>query len=102
MQCFNYSKGIFTGSLCPALCDTREITFKKCLGHGVKKHVLLAEWNGDTVVLKTAKSFGSKRAIEALEGIVSYNIRKEDFKISTKDFAAHVSELVTCSFIVMC
>ena len=53
MQCSNYSAGLLTGSLCRPLCDSREITFLDCLGHGVKLHVFLAEWRGYKVVLKS-------------------------------------------------
>ena len=40
------------GSLCEPLCVKKEVEFIQCLGHGVKVHVLLAEWAGNYVVLK--------------------------------------------------
>ena len=55
-QCSNYSKGLVTGELCQPLCLSEEIHFQRCLGHGVKLHVLKAAWREGTVVLKTPKA----------------------------------------------
>lgn len=89
VQCRNYSKGLITGSLCSPLCDTHEIKFEKCLGHGVKLHVLRAEWNGNTIVLKTPKPLGT-RAVRSLSAIASDTAR-EDFKMTQEEFMESVS-----------
>ena len=52
-QCRDYASGVVGGSLCEPLCVRREVEFVRCLGHGVKMHVLQAQWAGNTVVLKT-------------------------------------------------
>jgi hypothetical protein len=39
----------------------------KCLGHGVKMHVLKAQWAANSIVLKTAKPPGNERATSHLE-----------------------------------
>ncbi len=56
--------GRVAGSLCEPLCVSREIQFKRCLGHGVKLHVLEAEWNANTIILKAPHEIGSRRALE--------------------------------------
>ena len=33
----------------------KEVEFVRCLGHGVKMHVLLAQWTVSSVVLKTSE-----------------------------------------------
>ena len=50
-QCLAYGRGAAAGSLCQPLCS-RRLTFRRCVGHGVKVHVLEAEWAGHTVILK--------------------------------------------------
>ena len=55
------------GSLCEPLCVRKEVEFVKCLGHGVKMHVLKAQWAANTIVLKTAKLPGNERATSHLE-----------------------------------
>lgn len=84
MQCQNYSKGWITGSLCEPLCVTKEIQFQKCLGHGVKLHVLQAEWKGSTIVIKTPKPLGSRLARTHLED------SGKDLKLTREEFIAHV------------
>ncbi len=59
--------GKVSGSLCESLCVSREIQFKRCLGHGIKLHVLEAEWNAYTIILKAPSELGSRRAKEHLE-----------------------------------
>ena len=51
-QCKDYLNGMVGGSLCEPLCVGREVEFIRCLGHGVKAHVLLAQWAANYVVLK--------------------------------------------------
>ena len=53
------------GSLCEPLCVRREVEFIRCLGHGVKAHVLLAQWAANYVVLKTAKPVARNHRAEA-------------------------------------
>ena len=76
-------KGIITGSLCIPLCHTKEIKFKQCLGHGVKLHVLEAEWKGNAIVLKTTTF---------LEGILPMWVTdvRDNFTVTTKYFVHHV------------
>ena len=61
--------------------------FVRCLGHGVKMHVLQAQWAANTVVLKTPKPLGDHRATMHLDGPNKYKR-----KISKKEFIADVSE----------
>ena len=69
------------GSLCEPLCVKKEVEFIQCLGHGVKVHVLLAEWAANYVVLKTAKLLGNKRSISHLNRPDKYSriITKQEF-----------------------
>lgn len=70
-----------TGSLCEALCVTREVEFVRCLGHGVKLHVLEARWGANTVVLKTPKELGHPRASSHLDSPDKFTriITKQEF-----------------------
>lgn len=61
--CDNYFNGYVTGSLCEPLCTRKEIQFQKCLGHGIKLHVLQAEWNGNIIILKAPKKLGDGAAM---------------------------------------
>ena len=45
----------------------KEVEFVRCLGHGVKMHVLLAQWTVSSVVLKTAKPLSHERATSHLQ-----------------------------------
>ena len=54
-QCRDYLNGAVGGSLCEPLCVTKEVEFVKCLGHGVKMHVLKAQWAANTIILKTTE-----------------------------------------------
>ena len=59
--------------------------FVRCLGHGVKLHVLLAQWAANTVVLKTSKPQGHDRVIAHLD-------RPDKLrKISKQEFTSEVS-----------
>ena len=73
--------GAVTGSLCEPLCVRREVEFVRCLGHGVKMHVLQAQWGPNTIVLKTPKPLGDKMATLHLERPGKYmrKITKEEF-----------------------
>lgn len=92
MQCRNYSKRLISGSLCGPLCDTHELQFDKCLGHGVKLHVLRATWNGSKVVLKTPNALGSNSMIKLLT-LTSRPLN--DFKMTREEFITLVSEELT-------
>ncbi len=83
-----------TGSLCGPLCDSKEIRFKKCLGHGGKLHVLEAEWNGDIIVLKTPKPVGTSLVSAILQSLVPKDMKKEDFMLPAEKFIFHVSRLL--------
>ena len=89
MQCRNYSEGLITGSFCGPLCDTHEIEFEKCLGHGIKLHVLNANWRGKPVILKTSKPLGTLSL-----GKISFLFSKplnHNFKITEQEFMVFVS-----------
>ena len=86
MQCRNYSNGWITGSLCKPLCVTKEIQFQRCLGHGVKLHVLQAVWNGNIIIIKSPKALGSRLAKIHLED------SGKDVKLTRKEFIAQVRE----------
>ena len=95
VQCNNYSKGLITGSLCKPLCETKEIEFKKCLGHGIKLHVLRARWKTTTIVLKTSKTLGH-RASTWLKRLSSrHNVDHDDFKLTRDEFIDAVSACKT-------
>ena len=57
----------------------------------MKLHVLEAEWRGNAVVLKTSKTLGTEAAVRMAEALVPYDARKEDFEITAKSLATHVS-----------
>jgi hypothetical protein len=79
--CRDYLSGVVGGSLCEALCVRKEVEFVRCLGHGVKLHVLLAQWAANRVVLKTAKPLGHTRATSHLNrpDKLSRVISKQEF-----------------------
>ena len=96
MQCGNYSEGLITGSLCSPLCDTRDIKFEKCLGHGNKLHVLKAKLRGKPIVLKTSKPLGTRSL-----GMLSFQFSKplnHNFKITQQEFIETVSLI---SFVII-
>jgi hypothetical protein len=96
-QCSNYSRGLTTGSLCRSLCETKEIEFEKCLGHGVKLHVLRARWKDNTVILKTPKYLGSSIAVRhAIDSLLPGSpLGKEGFTMTKKTFIERVGTLFT-------
>ena len=56
-----------TGSLCEPLCVRWEVEFVRCLGHGVKMHVLQAQWGPNTIVLKTSNPIDNKTVAGHIE-----------------------------------
>ena len=79
-----------SGSLCRPLCVTKEIQFTQCLGHGVKAHVLQAEWRGRSVVLKSTKPI--RESVFA-----TYFINETDQREMTKlQFIRDVSFFAKC------
>ena len=76
------------GSLCKPLCVTKEIEFTRCLGHGVKAHVLQAEWRGRNLVLKSTKPIR--------EGVLATNFENETNhrKMTKAQFIRDVSILL--------
>lgn len=84
-QCRDYLNGLVTGSLCEALCVKKELEFVRCVGHGVKLHVLEASWGASTVVLKTTKRLGHPRATSHLN-----HPDKFTRKISKQEFIREV------------
>ena len=95
-QCSNYSRGLITGSLCRPLCETKEIEFEKCLGHGVKLHVLKARWKDSGVILKTPKQLGSSIAVRhAISSLLPGSQQeKEKFTMNRKTFIERVCTTV--------
>lgn len=85
-QCSDYMNGVVGGSLCEPLCVRKEVEFVRCLGHGVKMHVLEARWAANTVVLKTSKPLGHRRATAHLE-----TPDKFTRKITKQEFITEVS-----------
>ena len=77
------------GSLCEPLCVRREVEFVRCLGHGVKLHVLLAHWAANTVVLKTDKPLNNRTVAMHLNWYTDHNRL-----ISKQEFVHKVSSLV--------
>ena len=103
-QCSNYSRGLITGSLCRPLCETKEIEFEKCLGHGVKLHVLRARWKDTTVILKTPKSLGSNIAVRhAVNSLLPGSPQgKEGFTMTKKTFIERVGADYLCALYLYC
>ena len=62
----NFSRGVLSGSLCRPLCSG-QLQFKRCLGHGVKVHVMEADWGGRTVVLKAPAALGEQQGLAQVE-----------------------------------
>ena len=91
-QCSNYSRGLVTGSLCRPLCETNEIKFEKCLGHGVKLHVLRVRWKDSIVILKTPQGLGSDIAVRhAISSLLPGSVRgKESFTMTREMFIDRV------------
>ena len=90
LQCKNYTSGLITGSLCKPLCDTKEIQFLKCMGHGVKLHVFKAQWNGNTVILKAKNSLGSGKAVQHAKASVLPWMKREDYEMTKEVFIQRV------------
>ncbi|XP_078694213.1 divergent protein kinase domain 1C-like [Branchiostoma floridae x Branchiostoma belcheri] len=51
--CEEYTKNKVTGNLCPDLCTTSSILYRKCLNYRKGKKVMLVEWNTKKVILKS-------------------------------------------------
>ncbi len=79
-----------TGSLCEPLCVRKQIQLKKCLGHGVKLHVLLAEWRQKLVVLKSSKPLANKDTRWFVDGLIPPNTQREKFSFTMEEFVYHV------------
>lgn len=91
-QCLNYTVGLVAGSICNPLCKSEEIRLRRCLGHGVKLHVLEAEWQGKIVILKTPKNLGTDAALQMATTLVPHHIRREEFTIEAGALATQVCE----------
>lgn len=81
---------------------TNEVEFVRCLGHGVKLHVLEARWGANTVVLKTTKQLGHPRASSHLD-----HPDKFTRKITKQEFIREVSDqssvdVTGCTVMVFC
>ena len=59
----------------------KEVEFVKCLGHGVKLHVLLAQWASNTVVLKTTGFINNRSVAVQLDWYRDHHrlIPKQEF-----------------------
>ena len=83
-----------TGSLCKPLCVNKEIKIRKCLGHGVKPHVLEAEWKGVKIVLKMEQP--SKHFMDFMPPVKN----KAKFNLTRKDIIQYVSISIVCNYYV--
>jgi hypothetical protein len=68
--CSNYSKGLVPGSFCKSMCSEM-VQYSKCLGHGVKPHVLLVKYKDKDVVLKAKRTYKSS--------IVKHKMREVEY-----------------------
>ena len=80
LQCINYTKGLTSGSLCHPLC-TGEITYKKCLGHGVKPHVLRAAWKEKDIILKVKRALDEQCVVKHLSDLNVHVLDRQYFDI---------------------
>jgi hypothetical protein len=55
LQCEEFKEGRLTGTLCPHVCDTREILIEKCLNYFGGKETYLATWQGKNLIMKSKK-----------------------------------------------
>ena len=76
----NYTKGLASGSLCYPLC-TDEIKYTECLGHGVKPHVLRANWQGKEMILKVKRQLHEKRVVSHLTDMHPSSLDRKHFDI---------------------
>ncbi len=98
LQCFEYKQNRLSGSLCSPLCS-KEITVTKCLGHGVKPHVLEAKWKDKRIVLK------SESPIPDFHEYLPKVQDKGKFKMKVKYLLQYVSlviEHLICILMCLC
>ena len=79
-QCINYTKGLASGSLCYPLC-TDEIKYTECLGHGVKPHVLRANWHGKDIILKVKRKLNERRVVHHLTDLQEDMLNRNHFDL---------------------
>ncbi|XP_028826252.1 divergent protein kinase domain 1C [Denticeps clupeoides] len=66
--CEDYRQGILTGDLCEDLCVGGHITYKHCLYYENGKKVMVADWRGTPVVLKSKlENFSSYEPLGLLD-----------------------------------
>jgi len=63
------------------LC-TDEIKYLECLGHGVKPHVLRANWQGKDMILKVKRELHEKRVVRRLTGLQPEMLDRKYFDIT--------------------
>ncbi|XP_053427597.1 divergent protein kinase domain 1C isoform X1 [Nycticebus coucang] len=66
--CQDYRRGALTGDLCEDLCVAGKLLYQRCLYYERGKKVLLADWRGRPVVLKsTSEAFSSFQSLGLLD-----------------------------------
>ncbi|CAH1796849.1 unnamed protein product [Owenia fusiformis] len=67
--CQLYSQGKVAGNLCEDMCTASILTYKKCTNYRGGKHILISDWKGKTVILKTKEAYIDKYFPIGYEGI---------------------------------
>ena len=88
LQCANYSQGLISGSFCPKLCSEGSVTYVKCLGHGVKPHVLLMKYRGSDIILKAKRSTTSSTVRYRIKSFK--HLLKSKSAVDFKDFKSFI------------
>ena len=91
--------GGVTGSLCEPLCVRQEVKYVRCLGHGVKLHVLQAQWGPNTIVLKIPSPINNKTVADHIDWHRdrSRTISREEFIRDVRLQTAHDQPIVLLS-----
>lgn len=58
--CYDYANGAVTGDLCEDLCVTKKLIYKHCLYYHRGKKVIHADWQGNSIILKSKNDAFSK------------------------------------------
>ena len=92
LQCANYSKGLISGSFCPILCSEGSVKYVKCLGHGVKPHVLLMKYQGADIVLKAKRATTSSTVRHKVRSFKHFLETKS--AVDFKDFKPFINRAI--------
>ncbi|KAG8442260.1 hypothetical protein GDO86_011166 [Hymenochirus boettgeri] len=58
--CYDYKDGVITGNLCEDMCVTHKLVYKHCLYYNQGKKVMQADWQGQSIILKSTNEALSK------------------------------------------